>query len=248
MFTIKPFLAQGAVIASERLGDYQWVGAAWDTLRRIISYREKTQYDPKWQLFFWETAMQSGEDNNVALTNDAKERNAILAVDLCTFQLREYAAMSRLAEKLGKPEEVAEYRHKAEVLRDAMRKHLWFAQQAMFFNVRRVDGQPVRRISVSNFFPLLEDILSPADARTMIRRYLWNREHLLALYGIRSLSKQDPSYNNASMIDPYSNCQGPVWINTNFISFIALKRYGFNDEAANLSGILGRLVLGDIKK
>jgi alpha,alpha-trehalase len=37
-FTVKPFLAQGAVIASERLGDYQWVAPAWEDLRRIVAY------------------------------------------------------------------------------------------------------------------------------------------------------------------------------------------------------------------
>jgi hypothetical protein len=67
--------------------------------------------------------------------------------------------------------------------------------------VRRDTGKPVRRISGSNFIPLGEDILPPADARAMIHRYLWNPEHLLALHGIRSLSRQDPGYNNVSMID-----------------------------------------------
>lgn len=248
MFTVKPFLAQGAVIASERLGDYQWVEPAWESLRRIVAYREKTQYDSKWELFFWETAVQSGQDNNVALTNDPKDRDAILAVDLCTFQLREYAAMARLAERLGKRTEADEYQQKANKLRVAMLKHLWFVQDAMFFNVRRDTGKPVRRISGSNFIPLIEDILPPADARTMIRRYLWNPEHMLAPYGLRSLSKQDPGYNNVSMISPYSNWQGPVWVNTNFLYYLALKRYGFDDEATKLAGILGRLVLADIHK
>jgi alpha,alpha-trehalase len=247
-FTVKPFLAQGAVIAAERFGDYQWVAPVWENLRRILTYREKTQYDPKWELFFWETAMQSGEDNNVGLTNDPKDRNAILAVDLCTFQLREYKAMARIAEELGQQSEAAEYQQKAGKLRAAMLKHLWFAQEATFFNVRRDTGKPVQRISGSNFIPLVENILPPADARTMIRRYLWNPEHMLAPYGIRSLSKKDPGYNNVSMIDPYSNWQGPVWINTNYLYFVALKRYGFDDEAAQLAGILARRVLADIHK
>jgi hypothetical protein len=146
------------------------VAPAWENLRRIVAYRERTQYDPKWELFFWETAMQSGEDNNVALTNDAKDRNAILAVDLCTFQLREYKAMARLAEMLGKKTEAGEYQQKADKLGAAMLKHLWFAQDAMFFNVRRDTGKPVQRISGSNFVPLIEDILPRADACTMIRR------------------------------------------------------------------------------
>jgi alpha,alpha-trehalase len=248
MFMVKPFLAQGAVIASERLGDYQWVAPAWDSLRRIMAYREKTQYDPKWQLFFWESAMQSGEDNNVALTNDPKDRNAILAVDLCTFQLREYAAMARLADRLGNASEAREYEQKADKLRAAMLRNLWFAPDAMFFNVRRDTGKPVRRISGSNFIPLIENILPRAGAQAMIHQYLWNPQQMLGPYGIRSLSKQDASYNNVSMIEPYSNWQGPVWINTNYLYFLALKRYGFNEEASRLTGTLGHVVLADISK
>jgi len=50
------------------------------------------------------------------------------------------------------------------------------------------------------------------------------------------------------MIDPYSNWQGPIWINANYMNYIALKKYGFNKEAAELSGILGRMVVADINK
>lgn len=247
-FAMKPFLAQGAVIAAERLGDYQWVAPVWEELRRAITYRENTQYDRKWELFFWENAMQSGAVNNAALTNDPKDRNAILAADLCTFQLREYKAMGRLAEMLGRKSEAEEYQQKAAHLRAAMLKHLWFAQDVIFFNIRRDNGNPVRHISYSSFVPLIEDVLSPADARNMIRRYLWNPDHMLASYGLCSLSKQDPSYHNASTIDLYSNWQGPIWINANYLDYIALNRYGFNDEARELAAILGRLVLADIHK
>src|SRR5579864_5869381 len=247
-FAMKPFLAQGAVIAAERLGDYQWIAPVWENLRRVTTYRENTQYDPKWELFFWENAMQSGADNNVALTNDPKDPSAILAADLCTFQLREYKAMAHLAKMLGKKTQAEEYQQKSAKLRVAMQKHLWFAKDAMFFNLRRDDGKPVGHISYSNFVPLIDDILSPADARAMIRRYLWNPEHMLAPHGLRSLSKQDPGYNNVSMIDPYSNWQGPVWINANYLDFIALKRYGFDNEAAVLAETLGRMVLDDIRK
>jgi alpha,alpha-trehalase len=247
-FAVKPFLAQGAVTASERSGDYQWVGPVWENLRKIIAYRERTQYDPKWQLFFWETAVQSGEDNNVALTNDPKDRDAILAADLCAFQLREYKAMARLAQKLGRPTEAGEYVQKAETLKAAMLKHLWFAQDQIFFNVRRDSGQPVKRITGSNFIPLIEDILRPAEAQAMIRRYLWNGGQMRSRFGIRSLSKRDAGYNNVSMIVPYSNWQGPVWINTNYLDFLALRRYGFKKEAQQLSVMLGQLVLADIEK
>ncbi len=246
-FTVKPFLAQGAVLASESLGGYGWVRPVWDDLRRITRYRERTQYDPKWKLFFWETAVHSGEDNNIALTNDAKDRNAILAVDLCTFQMREYRAMARLAGKLGKDNEAAEYSAKANALRQAMLRNLWFPKEMMFFNIRRDNGRPVRHVSGSNFIPLIEDILSADDARLMIRRHLWNPDSMLATHGIRSLSKQDPAFNNVSMIDPYSNWQGPVWINTNYLYYLALKRYGFNEEAQALAVMLAKMMIADIQ-
>ena len=247
-FAMKPFLAQGAVIASEHLGDYAWVRPVWEDLRKLVTYRESTQYDSKWGLFFWENAMSSGADNNVALTNDPNDKNAILAADLSTFQLREYKAMARLAEKLGEHAEAMGYRAKAEKVRSAMLEHLWFADDSMFFNIRRDNGQAVKHISYSNFVPLIDDILPGDSARKMIRNYLWNADHMRSPYGLRSLSKRDPNYNNVSMIEPYSNWQGPVWINANYLDYIALKRYGFDAEASRLAGRLGRMVLADIRK
>jgi alpha,alpha-trehalase len=123
-FAMKPFLAQGAVIASEGLGDYQWVKPIWESMRKVITYRENTQYDSKWGLFFWENAISSGADNNVALTNDPYDKSAILATDISTFQFREYKAMAQLADKLGKPDEAAEYHKKAADLKAAMLAHM----------------------------------------------------------------------------------------------------------------------------
>ena len=247
-FAMKPFLAQGAVIASEGLGDYQWVKPIWESMRKVIEYRERTQFDAKYGLFFWENAISSGADNNVALTNDPQDKSAILATDISTFQLREYKAMAQIADKLGEPAEAADYRKKAADLKAAMLHYMWFSQDAMFYNIRRDTGKPVKRISYSSFVPLIDNILPEKNAKEMIRRYMLNKDVMLAPYGIRSLSKQDPDYNNAAIIVPYSNWQGPIWINANYMNYISLKRYGFDKEAAELSGILGRMVLADIKQ
>ncbi len=247
-FAMKPFLAQGAVIASEGLGDYEWVKPIWESMRKVIAYRERTQFDSKYGLFFWENAISSGADNNVALTNDEHDKSAILATDINTFQFREYKAMAALAAKLGKTDETLRYLQKAADLKAAMLQHFWFAQDAMFYNIRRDTGKPVKRISYSSFVPLIDDILPEKSAKQVITRYVLNKGVMLAPYGIRSLSKQDPDYNNAAIIVPYSNWQGPIWINANYMNYISLKRYGFDKEAAELSGILGRMVLADIQK
>ena len=81
----------------------------------------------------------------------------------------------------------------------------------------------------------------------MIRRYLWNPQYMLSDYGLRSLSKQDPQYNNECMIIPYSNWQGPLWINADFLYSIGLVNYGFKEEARQLGMKLAPVLLNDIK-
>jgi alpha,alpha-trehalase len=67
-------------------------------------------------------------------------------------------------------------------------------------------------------------------------------------HGIRSLSRFDPAYNNEAIINPYSNWRGPIWINANFLYWIALRRYGFSDEAHWLAVMLATDIHRDIAK
>jgi alpha,alpha-trehalase len=246
-FAMKPFLCQGAYFASQSLGDFSWVASIYGGLKKVTAYREKTQRDPGYGLFFWDNAMQSGADNNVALTNAPQDPSAILAADINAFQLREYLALSLIAAKLGKAGDAESFGEKAGALQAAMMRHLWFKDDASFFNIRRDTGLPLKRISYSNFVPLIQKILPAEDGRRMIERYLWNKDHMLSGHGLRTLSKQDPDYNNRNIIIPYSNWQGPVWPIADYLYFIGLKNYGFDREAATLAETLGRLVLADIR-
>jgi len=246
-FAMKPFLSQGAYFASLYGGSFAWITPVYDQLKKVLEYREKTQYDPKYGLFFWDIAIQSGADNNPALTNDTNDRSAILATDINTFQLREYISMMKIAQKLGKSGDVRIYKQKAETLKAKMLQYLWFPGEASFFNIRRDNGKVIQRVSYSNFVPLIQDILPPDQAKEMIKRYLLAPDCMWSEYGIRSLSVRDPAYNNACIIIPYSNWQGPLWINANFLYTIALVRYGFKEEAGDVARKLAPVLLNDIK-
>ncbi len=246
-FAMKPFLSQGALFASVYGGDFSWIAPIYEKLKKVLDYREKTQYDKKYGLFFWDIAIQSGADNNPALTNDTNDRSAILAADINTFQLREYVSMMRIAGKLGKPADVKLYKAKADTLKARMLKYLWFPEQQSFFNVRRDNGKVIERVTYSNFVPLFQGILPREDGREMIKRYLLAPEHMMSEFGLRSLSASDPLYNNACIIIPYSNWQGPLWINANYMYTIALVRYGFTDEAGMIAKKLAPVLLNDIK-
>ena len=246
-FAMKPFLSQGAYLVSRRTGDFSWLKPIYDNLKKVIAYREATEYDPKYGLFYWDIGIQSGADNNPAVGNDDSDRDQVMGCDLNTFQLREYEAMSGIAGKLGHDKDASYYNTKARNLKHAMMKYLWSDDDMCFYNVRRNDGQQIQCISYSDFVPLVEKILPMAEGRAMIKKYLLNKDYMLADYGFRSLSKQDTNYNNKVMIIPYSNWQGPIWINANYLDMVALMNYGFNKEPAVIAAKLGRMVLADIK-
>jgi alpha,alpha-trehalase len=246
-FAMKPFLSQGAWFASVYGGSYSWIAPVYEKLKKVLDYREKTQFDKKYGLFFWDIAIQSGADNNPALTNDTNDRSAILAADINTFQLREYISMMKIAGKLGKPEDVKMYKAKADTLKARMLEYLWFPEQQSFFNVRRDNGKVIERVTYSNFIPLFQGILPLEDGRAMIKRYLLAPEHMMSEFGLRSLSASDPLYNNACIIIPYSNWQGPLWINANYMYTIALVKYGFKEEAGMIARKLAPVLLNDIK-
>lgn len=247
-FSMKPFLAQGALLAAQRLHDFSWIAPIWPSMQRIADYRERTQFDPRWGLYFWDNAMQSGADNNAALSNDPKDHGAILAVDASVYTMREYRAMAVIAQHLGHPKAAHRYRHKAESIRSALLKNLWSSKDAMFWNRRRDNGEWIRRMSYSNFTPLMAGVLSRSDARRMIQRHLLNPVEMLAPYGFRSLAKSDADFNNRAIINPYSNWRGPIWINANYLDWIALRRYGFPKQSRWLAVTVAAMLNRDIAK
>jgi alpha,alpha-trehalase len=230
-FAMKPFLAQGAFLAAGSLHDFEWIRPVWPAMQRIVEYGRRTQFDAKWGLWFWDNAMQSGADNNAALTNDPKDRSAIIAVDASVYAMREFLAMSQLAARLGDRAAAEQYKREATKTRKAIMATLWLPDEAIFLNRRRDTGAWVRVIGWTSFLPLLDGLLEPDDARRMIRQHLLNPGEMRSAYGFRSLAKNDPAYNNDAIIDPYSNWRGPIWINANFLDWIALRRHGFKDEA-----------------
>ena len=53
-------------------------------------------------------------------------------------------------------------------------------------------------------------------------------------YGIRSTSSLDSKYNNKNEIKPYSNWQGPVWVNVNAVLSYGFMR--FSEKGSKLEG------------
>jgi len=139
-FSMKPFLSSGAYEASEFLDDFEWIRVIYDNLKLSIEYRENSQFDKHYNLFYWENAIQSGADNNPALTNDPNDKCAILGCDINTFQLNEYESMQKICHELGFRDEEKFYIKKSNDLKEKILQYLWFNEDQSFFNIRRDDS------------------------------------------------------------------------------------------------------------
>jgi len=244
---MKPFLAQGAELGASLSNDYAWIGERYAELVRIATRREATHYISSLGLFVWDDAMQSGADNNPAVGNGPESTMCIAACDVNSFQYREYLALAALAAQLGHLNDHGLFIEKAAALKNAMNTLLWDSESESYWNLHVGTKTWRKRVSYSNFVPLWAGLTSPDRAQAMIHRYLWTEKHMLTPFGLRSLSRIDPEYNNINMIIPYSNWQGPVWPIANYFYFVGLIRYGFGNEARELVLRLIQLYLRDIK-
>jgi len=248
-FAMKPFLAQGMFLYSEKTGDYEWVRPLYDNLCRVLEYRKKTQFDAGRGLYFWEIAMQSGADNNPALNYFKEDSRRFDCADMCAFQYGELQAAAMLARKLGRTADAERFAGEARTLRENLNRWCWNDRDKCYYNVDRETGEQYPRISYSSFVPLMYRMApTEADGEAMIRRHLLNDEEMRAAHGFRSLSKTDIDYNNKNIIVPFSNWQGPVWVISNYIYSIGLKHYGFEKEVAWQASRIGRLVVEDLRK
>jgi len=241
-FPMKPFLAQGV---EECLGCGDWLEPYLQRLVSVVASRERTHYDARFGLFFWDDAMQSGADNNPAITNEPALRGQILAADINAYMIREYRALGFIARKLGYEDMVFE--RKAQDLCDAVEVHLWHPDDEAYWNLNRQTGAPIRVVNWTMSTLLWAEAVDIERARSMISRYILCEDHLLSPFGLRSLSSQDPVYNNKKIIWPHSNWQGPVWVVANYIAFCGLRKYGLRAQANALADRLAQVVLADLE-
>ena len=245
-FAMKPFLSQGVQRYSEAAGDYEWVRPHYEKLTRALAYRDSVQLDSTYNLYFWENAFQSGADNNPALNYFAQDKRSYLATDCSVMQMQEFKAQAAIAMALGYEEDAALYKSKADAVADAIMKHLWCDEDKIFYNMDRELGTLYKRVSYSSFWPLAVGLAPEADGRAMIKKYLLSEDHMLSPHGLRSLSKQDPEFNNRNIIKPFSNWQGPIWAPATCVYVEAMDIYGFKKEQLDVLVPLAKLMLDDV--
>ena len=212
--------------------------------------------------------------------NKAYHELKIVSADLSTFLYREYQAYSAFCKAwathaIGDEARAAHFQEskrallEATKIKDALNKYLWKEEYGYYVALNTTKSPPLSRaedgevdpvtgyLVVNNRvdvmgFPLMAKDIASADQVKTIRNQLFKPD-MLSSYGVRSTSSNDPRYNNKNEIKPYSNWQGPVWVNVNAVLSYGFMRYSakgskLEEDAAEIANRVVNTLAEDLRR
>lgn len=175
---------------------------------------------------------ESGLDNSPMYDDVAfNERTNTLELDdvgLSSYYALDCEALAALADCLGKPRQAAAYRREYEAMRRRINELLWDEQHGLYCN-RHWDGHLSPRWSPTSFLPLIAGVAPRDRAERMVREHLLNEREFWGQYVIPSIARSDPAYPDNDY------WRGRIWGPFNFLVAEGLRRYRFDEVAAELA-------------
>lgn len=242
----KPFLAQIALVHANASGDASWFKPFLEKEKTFLNLWREERMSPQ-GLHVWSSGLESGGDNHPDVFGWPDF--SVEGVDLAVFLVREHFAAAILAHRCDAYSLYQYFLSRGRFLLHQMRALLFNHETDSFANRFRVNGQPIEIRSQSRFYAFwLGDLcgLDQAHRQRILRRDLWNPESFLGEYGLRSLDRRDPIFNNTHGTAP-SNWQGPVWLVGNYINLCGLIKAGLREEAVELATRLQALLHADLQ-
>lgn len=188
-----------------------------------------------------------GVEHNISLDDHLKKRLDLIEKNIqCNFDaehcmknhfwvkdvpfnsiiIENLEALERMAREL-KIEKDAEFcKTQILLMKAAMRKFMF--EDGVFWSTYSKDYLKIKVATWAHFAPLFAGIYSEVEAEALVRDHLLNEETFKSPYGIRTVSKQEPSYHATA---PSFSWRGPIWFASHWFVFKGLERYGFKKES-----------------
>lgn len=241
----KPFMAQMAWVYSRQTGDFEWFRPYLKLEREFLQIWHKERGDSE-GLHVWASGLEAGCDDepDVFMWPDF----TVQGVDLATFIVREYLAAANICLNLDEYSLFKYFVSRARYLLYQIEDFLYDPDTNRYYNRDKVNKRLIRMDTQLAIYPLyLGNFLTLDRERrqVMIRDYVLDPERLWSPWGIRAISKKEPTYNNLLGNGP-SNWHGPIWGVVNHIYQMILIDNGFKEEALELATKAQKLYLRDL--
>jgi putative isomerase len=166
--------------------------------------------------------LESGLDNSPMYDSTAyNQQSHVLEyadVGLMSMYIADCDALAAIADALGKAPEAKELKDRAARYR-AKLATLWDDQAGIFLNRDLHTGQSSKRLSPTNFYPMLARAATPEQARTMVEKHLMNPEEFWGEWVIPSIQRNDPAFNDQNY------WRGRIWGPMNYLVYLGLLNY-----------------------
>jgi hypothetical protein len=190
---------------------------------------------------WWETdgvnateggALESGLDNSHMYDNvpfdTLKHQQKLNDVGLTSLYIMDCELLAKIAYELGKKKDARELKTRADAYSKNMNK-TWDQQNGFYYNRHTDTGELNRRISPTNFYPLLANIPSQEQAQRMINEHLFNPEEFWGEWVIPATPRNDPAYKDNTY------WRGRIWAPLNFLVYMGLRNYNLPEARKELS-------------
>lgn len=166
---------------------------------------------------------ESGMDNTPRF-DEAEEMDC---VDFAGFLANDMNCLAEIAGIIGKEKEQKLWYERFEAIKKKANELLWDSEDNFYYDRRVSDGKFHKVKSAASFILLFAGVCSDEQAKHMVE-HLKNPREFGTAFPIPTVSADDKTYPTKDMF------RGTVWTNFNYLTYLGLKRYGFEDEAREL--------------
>lgn len=166
--------------------------------------------------------LESGLDNStmydgVKINPETWQLN-LQDVGLTSLYVMDCHYLAMIARELSCKQDARELERRADTFRRNIQR-FWCEEDGMFYNINSDDGSFNRRTSCTNFYVLLADAATPAQAKRIVEEHLLNENEFWGEWVIPMSPRNDPGYPDQNY------WRGRIWGPTNFLVYLGLRRY-----------------------
>lgn len=207
-----------------------------DRLSRVFdplcAYHKWLQLNRSWpDGTYWSCGLACGMDNQPRQTSGydpALHHGFMSWIDTCAQQYLSADVLCRMADVLGRSDEVGWLRDEAALLRDVINRKMWSEEDAFYYDTRR-DGRVSGVKTVGAYWTLLADLV-PAGRVDRFVAHLDNENEFKRPNRVPTLSADHPEY------DPDGGYwKGGVWAPTNYMVLCGLHSHGYDKLAHEIA-------------
>lgn len=158
----------------------------------------------------------------------ASNTMALQDVGLNSLYIADCRALAELASVLGKASERRELDARADAFAARM-ADLWHEETGLYLNHRTDTGEPSQRLSPTLFYPLLARVPDAPRAARMVNEHLLDPAIFWGEHILPSIARNDPAFPRQRY------WKGAIWPPLNFLTYLSLRNYGFEEARATLA-------------